>query len=149
MAQQPANHVAAAERAARQGDLLGVHLLFPGALIGDRAEAGLTARFRASYALVKMALSALGALGALGAPCFVLPAGGSATNVGWTVGGGVEGAIPNMSNWTWKLEYLYIDFGTVSGNNVDAFVDLNHYPYSWGTRVTDNIFRGGLNYRFW
>jgi hypothetical protein len=78
LAQQPANHVAAAERAARQGDLLGVHLLFPGALIDDRAEASPTARFRASYALVKMALSALGALGA---PCFVLPAGGSATNV--------------------------------------------------------------------
>jgi len=81
LAQQPANHAAAAERAARQGDLLGVHLLFPGALTDDRAEAGPPARFRASYALVKMALSALGALGALGAPCFVLPAGGSATNV--------------------------------------------------------------------
>ncbi len=73
--------------------------------------------------------------------------GETTTKVGWTLGAGIEGAIPNTSDWTWKLEYLYIDFGTVSGNNLDFF-DLSHDPYSWGTRVTDNILRVGLNYRF-
>lgn len=74
--------------------------------------------------------------------------GGAATNVGWTVGGGIEGAVPNTTNWTWKVEYLYVDLGTVGGNNVGPFLDLAQYPYSWSTRVTDNILRGGLNLRF-
>lgn len=34
-------------------------------------------------------------------------------NPGWTVGGGIEGAIGG--GWTAKLEYLYLDLGTVSG----------------------------------
>ncbi len=71
--------------------------------------------------------------------------GGSATEVGWTLGAGIEGAIPNTSNWTWKLEYLYIDFGAFSGNGVTPFGE----PYSWSTRVTDNILRVGINYRFY
>ena len=32
------------------------------------------------------------------------------TNVGWTVGGGVEAAL--AGNWTAKLEYLHVDLGT-------------------------------------
>ncbi len=38
--------------------------------------------------------------------------------VGWTVGGGVEAAL--WGNWTGKLEYLYIDFGTVN----DALIGI-------------------------
>jgi len=71
--------------------------------------------------------------------------GSSATNVGWTVGAGVEGAIPNTSDWTWKVEYLYIDFGTVSGSAHDP--DFGGID-TWSTKVTDNIVRLGLNYRF-
>ncbi len=40
------------------------------------------------------------------------------TKVGWTVGGGVEAAL--WGNWTGKLEYLYIDFGTVN----DALIGI-------------------------
>ena len=36
------------------------------------------------------------------------------TNVGWTVGAGVEGVIGG--NWTAKLEYLYVDLGRTSGS---------------------------------
>ena len=36
-----------------------------------------------------------------------LPA--SDTNVGWTIGAGIEGAI--APNWTAKIEYLYVDLG--------------------------------------
>ena len=39
-------------------------------------------------------------------------AGVSDTNVGWTVGAGIEGVI--AGNWTAKLEYLYVDLGSVS-----------------------------------
>jgi outer membrane immunogenic protein len=63
---------------------------------------------------------------------------------GWTMGTGIEGAVPNTTNWTWKLEYLYIDFGTLSVNGLST----DGFPYSFGTTVTDNIVRVGFNYNF-
>jgi outer membrane immunogenic protein len=38
----------------------------------------------------------------------------SSTRVGWTVGGGVENAI--TANWSWKVEYLFMDLGTATAN---------------------------------
>jgi opacity protein-like surface antigen len=35
----------------------------------------------------------------------------STTKTGWTVGGGIEGAVPS-THVTWKVEYLYMDLGT-------------------------------------
>jgi outer membrane immunogenic protein len=70
----------------------------------------------------------------------------SNTKAGWTVGAGLEGVfwgnVP--SNWTWKLEYLYIDLGRFSGSGVDPL----GVSFSWNTRVTDNILRVGINYKF-
>ena len=37
----------------------------------------------------------------------------SKTKTGWTVGAGVEAAL--WSKWTLKGEYLYLDFGSISG----------------------------------
>jgi outer membrane immunogenic protein len=68
----------------------------------------------------------------------------STTKVGWTAGGGIEGAIANSSNWTWKAEYLYINFGTLSGSSFGP----DPLSYSWSTKVTDNILRVGVNYLF-
>jgi outer membrane immunogenic protein len=67
----------------------------------------------------------------------------SSTHVGWTIGGGVEGAIGG--NWTAKLEYLYVDLGTVNNTftGVGAFA-----PLAISSRVTDNVLRVGVNYRF-
>jgi outer membrane immunogenic protein len=64
--------------------------------------------------------------------------GGSKVKVGWTLGGGVEAPLAN--NWTWRLEYLYIDLGTLALS----------YPTSvtTSTKFTDNIVRLGLNYHF-
>ena len=63
--------------------------------------------------------------------------------MGWTVGAGVEAAL--WSNWTAKLEYLYIDFGTVN----DALIGIAPItPIVTSSRVTDQIVRVGLNYRF-
>jgi len=64
--------------------------------------------------------------------------------IGWTVGGGVEGAIADSRNWTWKVEYLYVNYGTLSGNGFSTDVG----PYSWSTNVTDNVLRVGVNYIF-
>jgi outer membrane immunogenic protein len=69
----------------------------------------------------------------------------AAINVGWTVGGGVEAAVPGSTNWTWKVEYLYIDLGSLSGSGFDT--DFGE-PYSWNAKFTDNILRFGLNWHF-
>jgi outer membrane immunogenic protein len=66
-------------------------------------------------------------------------AGNSDTNVGWTVGAGVEFALPG--NWTAKGEYLYVDLGDVncSAANCGAPAKID---------FTTHIVRAGLNYRF-
>jgi outer membrane immunogenic protein len=67
---------------------------------------------------------------------------------GWTVGGGIEYAID--SHWSIKGEYLYIDYGT--GNlTIAASGPLGAAPLgavAVSTRWTDNVARGGLNFRF-
>jgi outer membrane immunogenic protein len=62
------------------------------------------------------------------------------TNTGWTVGGGIEDAF--TPNWSTKIEYLYVDLGSVDcGLACNAIVP---------TRVnfTSNVVRAGLNYKF-
>ena len=66
------------------------------------------------------------------------------TRTGWTVGGGVEGVI--SGNWTAKLEYLYMDYGTI--NNTFAGVAPLFTPINLSTHVTDNVVRAGVNYHF-
>jgi outer membrane immunogenic protein len=72
--------------------------------------------------------------------------------LGWTLGAGVEIL---ADKWTWKLEYLYVDLGTASGTVplsgtvctpvCTSFAGTTTYS----NRITDNIVRVGLNYRFW
>ena len=69
--------------------------------------------------------------------------GSSKTKVGWTAGAGVEGVLFNWNNWTWKIEYLYIDLGSLRGSGVDPLIGA----YSYDAKFTDNIVRVGLNYR--
>jgi outer membrane immunogenic protein len=76
-------------------------------------------------------------------------AGGVAVDVtnsenrnGWTAGGGIEVAL--MGNWTAKVEYLYLDFG--SKDNNWALLGLPILTDS--ARLQSNIVRGGVNYRF-
>jgi outer membrane immunogenic protein len=72
----------------------------------------------------------------------------STTNVGWTVGAGVEGAIGG--NWTAKLEYLYVDLGNVSGSflTTNAAFGGGVLASNYSSRITDNVLRVGFNYRF-
>ena len=67
------------------------------------------------------------------------------TKTGWTVGGGVETRV--MGNWTAKFEYLYVDLGRVS---VTGSLPTNFIPTSVtiSSKITDNILRAGVNYKF-
>lgn len=65
----------------------------------------------------------------------------SKVNAGWTVGGGLEAHLGG--NWTGKLEYLYMDLGTFTSQAVLPPVGVNI-----SSRVTDHIFRAGINYHF-
>jgi outer membrane immunogenic protein len=84
-----------------------------------------------------------------------LPGGAtvSKNKLGWTVGAGVETKLG--SRWSAKIEYLYVDLGTVS----DAFtIPINPAfgpAFTSGSamaahsvHVTDNIVRAGVNYTF-
>jgi outer membrane immunogenic protein len=62
--------------------------------------------------------------------------GGSTTMAGWTAGGGVEFAI--TPNWSAKAEYLYINFPSPSLNIAGG----------QGFKATENVIRGGVNYKF-
>jgi iron complex outermembrane recepter protein len=81
-----------------------------------------------------------GTPGLVSAPFSVL-----AIKPGWTVGGGLEGRL--FGNVTGKVEYLYMDFGTVSASVTNG---LNATPITLTTssRITDSIVRAGVNYKF-
>jgi len=65
-------------------------------------------------------------------------------NAGWTVGGGVEARL--VGNWTGKIEYLYMDFGSITtGVNNQLNMTLTA---AFNSRIADQIVRAGLNYRF-
>jgi outer membrane immunogenic protein len=57
--------------------------------------------------------------------------------MGWAFGGGLEYAF--LSNWSAKIEYLYVDLGS-----------FNTGPASLVNNVSfkESIVRGGLNYKF-
>jgi outer membrane immunogenic protein len=67
----------------------------------------------------------------------------TALKLGWTAGLGIEKAIIN--GWIVRLEYLYIDFGSVS----DTLIGIAPItPIATRSHVTDNIVRIGFSYGF-
>jgi outer membrane immunogenic protein len=80
----------------------------------------------------------------------------SSTRTGFAVGGGIEGKFSYWlpPDWTWKLEYLYIDLGSidtvaaVSGAILNPTFNLFTGAITTHTHFTDNIVRVGLNYKF-
>ena len=65
--------------------------------------------------------------------------GVSNTEVGWTIGAGLEAAI--APNWTAKIEYLYVDLGSTSCSGGGCGLPTN-------VDFSANILRAGLNFRF-
>jgi outer membrane immunogenic protein len=76
----------------------------------------------------------------------------SDTRVGWTVGGGAEWAF--SPNWSAKIEYLFVDLGTVSYADtcVTPAVICGGFAqapaYATDLKIRENIVRFGINYRF-
>lgn len=68
--------------------------------------------------------------------------GSSSTRAGWTAGGGIEGKI--ASHWSWKVEYLHVDLGSLD----DVTPLAAGGSISSHTRFTDDIVRAGINYSF-
>ena len=79
------------------------------------------------------------ALGDINATRPGLP-GGSISNVGWTVGAGLEVGL--VSNVSVKAEYLYVDLG-----NFNCGLNCALAP-GGNVSFTSNIFRAGANVRF-
>ncbi len=69
----------------------------------------------------------------------------STTKAGWTVGAGLEARLGG--NWTGKIEYLYIDLGSVQTNTINLLMGPP-VLLSFNSRITDNIARVGINYKF-
>jgi outer membrane immunogenic protein len=67
----------------------------------------------------------------------------SKVNTGWTVGSGTEGmtGIPGL---TYRIEYLYVDLGSVDTNTILVTGTQIHTH----THFNDNIIRAGFNYLF-
>jgi outer membrane immunogenic protein len=71
---------------------------------------------------------------------------GDATRAGWTAGGGIEWAL--NGNWTVKAEYLHVDLGNVSYNNVCSPAGLCATGLVLDHKTREDIARIGINYRF-
>src|SRR5262245_50432771 len=67
------------------------------------------------------------------------------TKAGWTAGAGIETHL--SGNLTGKIEYLYLDFGSVLISTTNP---LNATPVAVNleSRIADHIVRVGLNYKF-
>jgi outer membrane immunogenic protein len=69
---------------------------------------------------------------------------------GWTLGGGVETKLWD-SNWSGKLEYLYLDLGTMTTTTTALNIAPPVVPIlgtSTSATLRDHIVRVGLNYQF-
>ena len=69
---------------------------------------------------------------------------GHNTKAGYAVGSGLEGRL--AGNWTAKIEYLYLDLGTVT--TVRAPAQKSTVAAAFDSRAADNILRLGVNYKF-
>jgi outer membrane immunogenic protein len=69
----------------------------------------------------------------------------SNTRSGWTIGGGWEYALGY--GWSVKGEYLYVKFDDFRTFTTPPFGALDIAPRN--VKLYDNIFRAGMNYKFW
>jgi len=70
----------------------------------------------------------------------------SRSKVGWAAGGGIETMFYN--NWSAKIEYLYLDMGSISNSVVLPTAAGFPLGANVTSRVTDSIIRGGISYHF-
>jgi outer membrane immunogenic protein len=74
----------------------------------------------------------------------------SKTRVGWTVGAGVEYALPFFSHWLIRAEYRYMDLGTINltspGGTLGTVVTINPYKAKADFRTHAVIL--GVDFKF-
>lgn len=81
------------------------------------------------------------------APIAAGASGRSDTLTGWTLGGGLEWAFDR--NWSFKTEYLYVDFGSVSTtSSVVTTAGTAANAFATSVDVNAHIARVGINYKF-
>jgi outer membrane immunogenic protein len=72
----------------------------------------------------------------------------SQTKLGWTAGGGLEWKL--AQNWTAKVEYLFVKFGSITASG--AVINNSGIGYanaiSTSSDLTAHIARAGINYKF-
>jgi outer membrane immunogenic protein len=71
--------------------------------------------------------------------------GTTADLIGYAVGGGIEAALGG--GWTTKLEYLFMDFGTLA-TVLTAVTDNTTTTLTTTSTIRDHVMRVGTNYRF-
>jgi outer membrane immunogenic protein len=104
-----------------------------------------TVRGRAGYAFDRVLVYGTGGAAFGNLQASYLPTGmfASSTQTGWTAGAGVEFAFtPNL---TGKIEYLYVDLGSMSCSTSCGVSTAT--PIS--ATLTENVVRAGINYEFW
>lgn len=86
------------------------------------------------------------ALAAVVAPGRVFAGSKTDTQMGWTVGGGLEYALTN--SWTVKTEYLYYNLGkkSISAPQLSPVGSAENAGFRFETK--GHIVRAGLNYKF-
>jgi outer membrane immunogenic protein len=156
-ANQTANHSFTCPAGACSSVLVGGILPVPGPAVAVTASQQLgffgTVRARAGIVVVpELLLYATGgfAYGQVDTNSNIAGATRQQNNdLGWVVGAGVEGAFGG--GWSLRLEYLYLDLSNVSGQFTTAVVapgGTATLVQSFNSRVTDNIVRIGVNYKF-
>lgn len=74
-----------------------------------------------------------------------LPFNAASTNTGWVAGGGIENAF--TENWSWKIEYLYLDLGSLDATVENGPTYVNELT-TIHTNFRNHIVRAGLNFKF-
>jgi outer membrane immunogenic protein len=72
----------------------------------------------------------------------------SNTNFGWAAGAGLEAQL--LGNWTGKIEYLHLELGSITNTLATTIPAVGGGTLTGigSSRITDNIVRVGLNYKF-
>lgn len=73
----------------------------------------------------------------------------SETRVGWTVGAGVEYALPSFSHWLIRIEYRYTDLGSINLSFPGATLGPFYvFPYEAKADFRTHAAIFGVNFRF-